>query len=470
MSILIAIAAMAGLVWGLILATRGSLLLGCVLYLVTAAVFGPYFITFDIAGITLTMDRVLLIGLIAATLIQWRMGKLEPKPLCGTDFAMLGLVAVLAISTFTHDYQDAGPADVPIVQHLINGYLIPLVIYWIARQAKLDEREVTRVLMALTAFGVYLAVIGVLEGLRLYSLVFPKYIADPALGLHFGRARGPMVHSVSYGIYLDTCMLACALWMTKLSRAGRLTVGMLLPVFLAAIYFTKTRSVWLGAATGTLVILAMVLKGRVRVAVLGGALVAGSLFIVAKSDSLKGLQREGTVQDTRQSADMRKVFTYVSWKMFQDRPIWGFGFGQFSKEKLPYLTDHATDLNLETIRKYVHHNTFLAILTETGLIGLSVFLAVLLGWTRAGWQLVRWQRSQPWMRTFGLLLLGMLGVAVWQMAGHEITFMTFDQSLLHFVVGIGVGLRQMLVAAGEAVPVSYSTPPWYRSPALPSHR
>lgn len=470
MSALIAIAAAAGLIWGLIFATRGSLLLGCVLYLVTAAVFGPYFLCFDIAGITLSLDRVLLVGLVASAFIQWRMGKLDPKPMCTVDYAMLVLVGVLAVSTFTHDYQDAGPADVPIVQHLINGYLIPLTIYWIARQAKLDERELTRVLMAMVVFGLYLAVIGVLEGLKLYSLVFPRYIANPAIGLHFGRARGPMVHSVSYGIYLDACLLAAGLLMLRLSRGGKLAVGMLIPIFLAAIFFTKTRSVWLGAATGTLIITGLLLQGRMRVAVIGGAILAGGLFIVAKSDSLKGLQREGTVQDTRQSADMRKVFTYVSWKMFQDKPIWGVGFGQFAKAKLPYLTDQDTDLHLETIRKYVHHNTFLAILTETGLIGLVVFLAVLLGWTRAGWQLVRNLQCPAWMKSHGLLLMGVLGVAVWQMAGHEITFTTLDQSLLYFVAGIAVGLTQMLATAGAPIPVSYSSPPWYRMPPLPARR
>jgi O-antigen ligase len=258
--------------------------------------------------------------------------------------------------------------------------------------------------------------------------------------------------------------------MAKLPRSGKLAVGLLIPLFLAAIYFTKTRSVWLGSATGTLIILGLVLRGRVRVAVLGGAVLAGALLVVAKSDALLGLQREGTVQDTRQSADMRKVFTYVSWRMFQDKPVWGVGFGQFSKSKLPYLTDHRTDLNLETIRAYVHHNTFLSILTETGLIGLAAFLAVLFGWARAGWQLVRNHQSPAWMKSHGLLLLGILGVALWQMVGHEITFTTLDQSLLHFVAGIGVGLTQMLARAGEPIPVSYSTPPWYRAPAIRAHR
>lgn len=470
MTAIMTIAAIAGLVWGLIIAARGSLLLGCVLYLIAAACFGPYLLSFDVAGITLSLDRVFLVGLVGAAVLQRKLGQTDPKPLAGVDVAMIGLVGVLAISTFTHDYRDAGPADVPIVQHLLNGYCIPLAIYWIARQAKLDEREVTRVLIALTVFGVYLAVIGILEGLGQYGLVYPRYIANPELGLHFGRARGPMVHSVSYGIYLDTCLLACGLWMTKQSRGGKLALATLVPLFLLAIIFTKTRSVWMGAGTGILIVLAFKLQGRLRVALLASAVAAVVLVLAVKTDAFLGLQREGTVQDTRQSADMRKVFTYVSWKMFQDKPLWGVGFGQFAKAKLPYLTDHDTHLQLETIRQYVHHNTFLSILTETGLIGLGIFLAMLWGWTRAGWQLVRDRQSPAWMQRHGLLLLGMLGIAVWQMLFHEITFTTLDQSLLYFVVGIGVGLRQMLIHRPESNPVPYATSAWYRPAPLPAPR
>lgn len=470
MEAIVVIAVIASLVWGLILALRGSLVLGCFAYLVTACVFGPYFTNFDVGGITLSLDRVFLVGLVVAFALQRQMGFLEPKPLAGIDLAMFGLFGVLALSAFTHDYHVSGPGEVPVVQHLINGYLIPLVVYWIARQAKTDEKTTTQLLAALTLFGVYLALTGIFESLHIWSLVFPRYIADPELGLHFGRARGPMVHSVSYGIYLDTCLLAAGLWMSRVGRGGMLAIGMLLPLFLAAIFFTKTRTVWLGAATGTLVILAIVLQGRLRVAVVGGAVAVGLLFIAAKSDALLGLQREGTVQDTRQSADMRKAFTYVSWKMFEDRPIWGFGFGQFARAKLPYLTDQSTDLQLEQIRTYVHHNTFLAILTETGLIGLGFFLAVLGGWAKAAWQLVRAKQAPLWVQQHGMLLLAVLGIGVWQMVGHEITFTPLDQSLLYCLAGIGVGLRQSLPQHELSTPVPYSGPAWIQRHYASSRR
>jgi O-antigen ligase len=175
---------------------------------------------------------------------------------------------------------------------------------------------------------------------------------------------------------------------------------------------------------------------------LGGLTAAALLVGVAKMDSILGLQREGTVADTRQSASMRKSFTYVSWLMFQDRPVTGFGFGQFASAKLPYLSDRSVDLHLESIRGYVHHNTFLSILTETGLIGLMLFLAVFLGWTKQAWRLARDDEAPPWKRRQAILSLGVFCVAFWQMTGHEITFTPLDMSLVLFLAGLATSAAQ----------------------------
>jgi O-antigen ligase len=448
MTAIIITAGIVALVWGTLLAVRGSLIAGCLTFLVLASCFGVHFLHFDMAGITLSIDRLFLVGLVGAYVVQWRLGRTQPKPLTIVDLTVFALIGVLLASTFTHDWRTSGPNQVPIIQHLINGYLIPLVLYWIARQATLDERGVTMILVTLTCFGVYLAVTGLLEVSQQWSLVFPHYIANPDIGLHFGRARGPMVQSVSYGLYLGTCLLCAWLWRERLARHWQLAVLLALPLFVAAVYFTKTRSVWLGAATGLMVVLMLTLKGRVRVAVLGTMIAAGLVVGLVKLDAIMGLQREGTVEDTRRSASMRASFAYVSWQMFCDRPLTGFGFGQFAQAKLPYLSDRSVDLQLEEIRAYVHHNTFLSLLTETGLIGLGLLIAVLGGWAKSGWSLVRGSRAPPWMRRHGLLMLGMLGVALWQMAGHEITFTPLDNSLIFFMAGVAVGLRAMM-RAGE---------------------
>ena len=454
MTSLLIIAAVAGLVWGALLLARGSLVAGCLTYLVLTSCFGVHFFSFDVAGTTLSIDRLFVVALAGAYLVQWRLGKTDPKPITKTDLVLFGLLGVFVASAITHDWRTTGKGEVPVVQHLINGYFIPLALYWIARQARHNEQSLTLPLAALACFGVYLALIGLLEAGGQWALVFPQYIADSAVGLHFGRSRGPMVQSVSYGLYLATCLMCTWLWREQLRAKWQWLVWLLLPLYPAALFFTKTRSVWLGTAAGFLIVLSLTLRGKLRVTVIGSLVAAALLVSVLGVDSILGLKREGTVEDTHRSTSMRGAFTYVSWEMFQDKPLFGFGFGQFAREKKAYLADRSVDLRLEEIRDYVHHNTFLSVLTETGLVGLSLLVLVLAGWGASAWQLTRDLRGPPSSRRIGVLMLGVLGVAFFQMIGHEITFTTLDHSLIYMLAGLTVGLR----AAAKPASHCFKTP------------
>jgi len=442
MAFLIAIGVIAGAVWGTYLALRGSLVLGGVLYLILACCLGVYFWNVDVAGITFSLDRFFLVMLMGALFVQWRLGQTQSRSTTAADWLLVAFVVWITASAFTHDWRASNAGQVPIIQHLINGYYIPLALYFLARQVRLHEGNVNAVHNGLAMFGVYLAVIGLLEAAGQWSLVFPRYIADPELGLHFGRSRGPMVHAVSYGSYLGACLICTWIWCERASRTGKLLLTVCALAILAAVFFTKTRTVWLGVGASVFLLLALTLRGRVRVLALGALTATALLVGVAKLDAILGLQREGTVADTRESASMRKSFTYVSWLMFKDRPLCGFGFGQFATAKLPYLSDRTVDLHLESIRTYVHHNTFLSILTETGLIGLGLFLAVLLQWARYGWRLARDGHAPRWMQCQALLLLGVLCIASSQMIGHEITFTPLDMSLIFFCAGLTTALAQ----------------------------
>ena len=148
---------------------------------------------------------------------------------------------------------------------------------------------------------------------------------------------------------------------------------------------------------------------------------------------------------------MRSSFAYVSWHMFLDRPIFGFGFGQFPMAKCAYLADRTTDLDLESIREYVHHNTFLSVLTETGLVGLALYLAILAGWAAP---LGTWcsTTSPAWVRAHGMLLLAVLAVYACQGLFHELSYTPIDHSLVFLLAGVGVGLdRQRLPLGSRAL-------------------
>jgi O-antigen ligase len=218
---------------------------------------------------------------------------------------------------------------------------------------------------------------------------------------------------------------------------------LLLPVLLIGLACSFTRSVWIGMSLATLIVLGLTLSGLWRLWVLGSIMAVGLLAAVTQRDALVSFQREDSAEDSRRSVSMRGSFAYVSWQMFLDRPLLGAGFGQFYEGKWPYLDDRRTDLDLESIRNYIHHNTFLSLLTETGLIGLTLYLAVLASWARAAWCLARGRGQPDWAQAQGILLLGVLGIYVCQGMFHELTYSPIDNSLVFLLAGMTVGLRSM---------------------------
>ena len=109
-------------VWGAVWAARGSVVLGGVIYLIVSSILGPQFYSFELSGITVSIDRLILPAVLAAYFAQrfvfrrrvdWRLSRV--------DGVLLTFVAMLLISTFSHDWQRTGADQVPIFPHLVEG-------------------------------------------------------------------------------------------------------------------------------------------------------------------------------------------------------------------------------------------------------------------------------------------------------------------------------------------------------------
>lgn len=464
MEILIAIAAVVGLIWGVWVFWRGSQVDGALAFILILCCFGYHFVHFEL-GMSMTLDRLLL-GMLAAQYAFFRLsGRTDPKPLSWADWLLGAFVALLTGSMLSTDMSVTLKGDSSPVWRLIGGYLTPLAIYWFVRQAPLNERNVRHVHAFLAIFGIYLGIISLLEMAQLWSFVFPTYIADPKAGLHFGRARGPMVTAVSFGHYITVCLLAAWMWRPSLGRIGKALLTLLTPLYLAGTFFSFTRSVWMGAAAGIFICLLIVLPKAWRYLMFGGGMLVGILLVATSLDNLVGFKREQSAAETKESAELRVSFAYVSWKMFQDRPWLGVGFGRFPTAKLAYLDDRTTELEISLLRPYVHHNTLLSLLTETGAVGLGLFLAFMAAWIRMAWRLLRDPRVDAWAQRHALLTLGAIAVYAPQLIFHEMSYTSLDNSLLFLLAGITVGLHQawFASAAGSGQALSANSPRSYNA-------
>jgi len=451
MTILAAIIGAAALVWGAVVFWRGGLLGGSLAVLLAGTVFGHYFYNVPLGPAPLTIDRVLWVLLLAQTLVWRRWGMNDPKPL-GKPEILLGLfAAVLLLSTLTHDWRTDNNA--PMARFLFF-YVMPLGMYWVARQNRITEERMRWLLGFFAVLGFYLAVTAVAEMKQVWWLVYPQYIASPEYPVFLGRGRGPLLNPPGNGILMGIGLVSMLLWWPRLGRRGQLLLLAASLVFFAGVYSTLTRCAWIGAGLGLMILLGLTLPRAWRVPVLASSLIVASLVAVTQWERILAFKRDetATAEDTAKSVKLRPILARVAWNMFLDRPLLGCGFGQYMNESKYYLHDRTTELVLETARPYCQHNVFLAILTETGLVGMGLFVALLSYWTRDAWRLWRCRALPLGMRQQGLLMLALLGNYLANGLFHDVSLIPMVNMVLFFLAGVTRSLIPQLEDASKQSP------------------
>ena len=113
--------------------------------------------------------------------------------------------------------------------------------------------------------------------------------------------------------------------------------------------------------------------------------------------------------------------------------------------------DRSTDLPLEKGRGYIPHNVVFSLLTETGLVGLGLFVALVVrcGPSTPG-DCGATQSLPLWARQMGLLLLVALGAYFVNGMFHDISVVPMANMTLFFLAGVTAGLRPMLETSPAA--------------------
>ena len=428
------------MVWALVYAKHGSLWTGGAAFVALGYILNHHFWHMGLGPISLTLARVMLVGLVCLLVWRWRQGLVEKRPLTGADWLAALFVGYLTVRFALTPSASEFATSVSPMWRLIASFWMPAALYLVVRSAELSERTWKSMLTVLTVLGVYLALTGIAEVTQQWWAVFPRFISDPTIGLHFGRARGPALMSASLGVFLAICFWAAWFLWGRVNRGWQLVLLTTMGLMCAGVYFTYTRSTWLGLAGGFAVIPILHFPQQWRPLLIVGMLVFGSMGAIFMGQKMLSLHR-GDSASASHSAYQRASFLYVSMQMVAEDPLLGCGFGRFYDRKMSYLSDRRQQIELESIRNLDHHNTFLSILTETGLVGFVLFVGMLVAWGRAAWQLASDAAAESWVRAHGLFTLAALIAYLASALFHDLTLSPSEQWLVCLLAGATVGLQ-----------------------------
>ena len=249
--------------------------------------------------------------------------------------------------------------------------IVPFAMFTLAPLVFGSAKQRNTLLIGLVAIGLYLGATGVFEGLHIWKLVFPSYIADPNVGIQWGRARGPILESTGDGFCILCGMVGAGIALTSWrSQWARGACYLTIVLGGAALFFTLTRSVWIGGFLG--VVCALLLTRQTRRIVVP-ALLVGTVAVTAtlllsptiRSETIGRTESQSPVWD-RENTDLAAL------KIISEHPLTGVGWENFINVSSQYMRQQPdypiTGVGLEV------HNVFLSHAAELGIPGLLLWL------------------------------------------------------------------------------------------------
>lgn len=446
---------------------RHDLTWGFLFYL-TAVIFFQTGFWFRLPGFPdLYPARIAAIILYLVFLIQCLTSMRHVPGFTRIEQSMIVFLVVLLISVST-----AGRT--PHWLLLIRGYVLPFLFYFFARVVVSREKQVNLVMAYLVLLGLYLGVMGIFEKLKWYEFVFPKFIVDPTLadeGLtRLGyRVRGIFVHPAVLGTVMTMGFFPAWLYLDR--RGGvtsRLLQVALLLVTPTTIFFTQTRSVYLGFLVALLI--AIVTSRRFR-PLATSIVLGGMLAVFLNWSNVTSEDRDVGGLAVMETVHYRIEIAYEAAEIFLNSPFVGCGFMNFPDEALKHRKPRDVPLfghiDVGVGGRSVLHNMLITVFVELGVLGLVPYLLVY-------WFIfvvsLRAYRELPDRRIVSPDFV----VCVWcAMAAYfvnamflELRYFEYVNVLYFFLMGSMVGMYERHVEQTHAVAASTAEigPPPERSP------
>lgn len=378
------------------------------------------------------LDRVVVFTGVIALLVRSAKG-LCPRIEVRRVHWLLGVLVLYGFGSMA--YSNTLRQHAALFEFLDRLGAVPFLLYLIAPSAFATERQRQILLVVLVAVGAYLGLTAFFEIVGPHALVFPSYIADPAIGIHLNRARGPFLEAGADGLAMFDAAVAAAVLYAKVTAPRiRVLLVFVIALCLLGIVVSLTRQVWVGALVGSLI--AGVMSPRLR-RYIPVAVVTVGAFVAIALVAIPGLHSKVNSRAASQKPVWDRLNSdAAALRMIETRPLLGFGWGTFPVKSSAYY-HVARTYPLSSVPEV--HNVVLSNGAELGMLGVALWLSGLV------WALILalGRRAPPEIAPWKLALVAV--VVAWFV---QINFAPVSYAFDNYIPWLFAGI----VMAGSTLP------------------
>lgn len=354
------------------------------------AVLPAYLLRTTVAGIPVTALEALLLGAVAGYALHWitarRRWQLRGFGRLNAPLAVLVLVWV-ASSALSHDLRAGLGAT---RAWLIEPMLLALLVVNVPRTENARWTMVGGLILGAVGLSFY----GLWET-RFHQLSLPPD----------GRLNSVFVPANYHAMFIAPVLALClGLLRGAAGHRGRVVLlGLAALVLGASLLLTESYGGFLGVAFAGLVFIATLPRNVRGMAVTGFFLVA--LFAILPQLGSEKFHLLGKFNQ-RSSSSVRVQIWHTAVELTRQHPLLGVGPNAF---ETPYREEVAK-LYWPPLEWLVAqpHNLYLALLSETGVLGFAAFAWLLASWFRMAVSSLRTLGQRPWVLAALLALIAML--------------------------------------------------------------
>lgn len=315
-------------------------------------------------------------------------------------------------------------------------FFLPIPFLYLLIKNETNEINGLVIAKSLCFFGCVVTLIGLVEFTFRKNLIYEYLIYNPYYYRFLysqPRLMSTLLHPAALGSYLIVC-LAFSFFLITIGNRHFKSLGLLCAVlFILGIILTFSRGSLLGMFT--LLWVYFWRKNRklfIKIFIIG----AITLFIICSILSERsGFQRFGFKGLTKKSTYQHKTSRiYLTYKMLKDHPFSGLGL-----EHYRFLFDKYYGSSEVSMEWKIPDNMYLAILGETGIIGLSTFLIFVGFLFKMAYRYFRSTDDKNTKELFIATTAGIIGLMV-NFLTYDLLYWTTPLYLFWIFVGMVSGL------------------------------